>query len=124
MQKPLLFLIKAFIVLLLIQVFLAFTNGLGFNYSELNALNFIYESLMPITRLMDGDFRSMVLDLFVLSALISIFRFGQMKIHLLIILVASTLICLPWISEFIAIDKCLDLGGSWNYLTDECVTGK
>jgi len=28
---------------------------------------------------------------------------------------------IPYLSEFIAVDKCLDAGGSFNYQTGECI---
>jgi hypothetical protein len=39
---------------------------------------------------------------------------------LLLLLVVGIGFLGPWLSRYIKIDSCLDLGGRWNYQTETC----
>ena len=42
------------------------------------------------------------------------------RLAVLVALVVGALVCLLFVARFIAVDRCLDSGGRWNYEAVEC----
>ncbi len=43
-----------------------------------------------------------------------------LRIAAIIAALGLGLVCLRWLCEQVAIDRCLDRGGRWNHATGEC----
>jgi hypothetical protein len=44
----------------------------------------------------------------------------KVTVFALIVVIAAVVAAWPWLHKEVAIDKCLDAGGRWNYEAGEC----
>ncbi len=114
--------VKIYFAWFVIVFALTFVNGFGFNYSELNTMNFALQLLSPISHLYSNPevlgIMFFVDGLLITASIQSLIQFKKHRIKVIVILLF--LHATPFVVDLFKIDKCLDKGGRWNYLSSKC----